>query len=109
MCLMRLLDEIGDIPLVMLTADRIENWVTTLRNKSRGVPRTRPRGKYVSLYTQHGKPSIAYAFYVFGGVALGYSVLQFKRGNLDAMIKGFMGAALLFLAPTLLDAIIGTL
>lgn len=52
---------------------------------------------------------IAYAFYVFGGVALGYSVLQFKRGNLDAMIKGFMGAALLLLAPTLLDAIIGTL
>lgn len=52
---------------------------------------------------------IAYAFYVFGGVALGYSVLQFKRGNMDAMIKGFMGAALLFLAPTLLDAIIGTL
>ena len=62
MCLMRLLDEIGDIPLVMLTADRIENWVTTLRNKSRGVPRTRPRGKYVSLYTQHGNLYIVLGF-----------------------------------------------
>ena len=62
MCLMRLLNEIGDIPLVMLTADRIEKWVTTLRNKSRGVPRTRPRGTYVSLYTQHGNLYILLGF-----------------------------------------------
>jgi len=52
---------------------------------------------------------IAYIFYIFGGIALGYSVLQFKRGNLDAMIKGFMGAGLLCTAPTLLEAIISTL
>lgn len=49
----------------------------------------------------------SYAFYIFCGVALCYSVIMFKKsGDTNELIRGLLGAALFFTAPTFLAAVI---
>lgn len=52
---------------------------------------------------------IGYAFYLFGGVALVFSAIRYQQGNTEAMVKGLLGSAILFTAPTLLGGIISLL
>lgn len=50
--------------------------------------------------------TFVYGFYIFSGCALLYCVLQFKQGNMKALVHGFLGAALFALAPTIISAIL---
>lgn len=53
---------------------------------------------------------VSYGFYLFCGVALCYAVLRFKRsGDVNELIRGLFGAAVLFTAPTFLSAVINLL
>ena len=51
--LTRFAETLGDIPLVQVTPAKLEHYITHMENRSNGVARTRPRGQYVSLRTQH--------------------------------------------------------
>lgn len=52
---------------------------------------------------------IGYAFYLFGGVALVFCALRYQQGDTQAMVKGLVGAAIMFTAPSMLGGIISLL
>ena len=61
----RMLETLGDMPLVRLTSGKVEGYITHMENRSHGVARSRPRGQYASLRTQHVVLHVIHAFLAF--------------------------------------------